>query len=181
MSLLGHYFLSLDNCVTYGAVAAFGKTCLFAGCCYCLVNYYSMTCCRNYLLSLDNALTYGAVTSFGKTCLGTCSRYCGIDYYSVSLFRHYFLSLDDLTAYGAVAALGKTCFFTCCSYSLVDNNSVCMNSDRLCGGLCGCSCRHNHGGTAEYYLGNQIVKHILTCLKGTLANNIYRTVFGELI
>ena len=116
--------LCYENCVTYRAVLAFGKT--GSGTCSsnCCVNNLSMSERCNSFLRNENLVTYGAVLTLCKTGSGTCSSNCSVNNLSMSERCNSFLRNENLVTYGAVLTLCKTGSGTCSSNCSVNNLSM---------------------------------------------------------
>ena len=62
VTICRNHSLCYENLATYVTMASLGKTGCSAGRCYCLINHYGVTLCRNgYVLSRKLCITYGTV------------------------------------------------------------------------------------------------------------------------
>ena len=142
MTVCRNNLLCNDNLVTYGAVRAFGLTCLGTVGSYRLVNNLGVTLSGNLGLCLKNLVTYGTVLTFGKTGLGTCRSLCRINNLGVTVCGNNLLSLFVETVL-TVLTLFKTGCGTCRSLCRVNYESMTKSINALClcsGTNCTCIC-----------------------------------------
>ena len=197
MSKRGNGFLLNKNFATNRAMLSFGKTGVYTVGCLCLVNYLSVTLCRNDFLLNKYLLTLSANLTFGESAFGTgrilgrknsCIKMSAFSItnksavitalivFIVVCMRDYgsnVLLNEDFVTCRAMLTLGKTRRGTGCINRRVDNLGVSLGGSKL---------NHTYGTNLRifaiclYACGMSLRGNSLLCYDNLIANTTMLTL-----